>query len=463
ESAPRWLAAVILAIAPFVILLDWVTGPAASFSILFVLPVLLAAWFGWRNLAYLLALLLPLTRVWFEVELWRSDTLPIAILNGAIRLGVLLLLVLFGDMAGRYVRRLQLRFAAIVDAAEEAIIGLGLDGAIRSWNPGAERLFGYRAGEIVGRPVTLLAAPGQVDEVQASLARLARGERIPPYETVRRCKDGSLVDVSVISFPIQDDHGATVGATKIIHDITKRKRAEEAVTEALGLYKMLVEANHDGVIYNDIDGNIISVNTRFAELFGFGSTEEVLASGLTTFDLLAPEEQATAMDKAAPVFETDILRHIEMKVRRRDGTYFDAEFNTTIVRDEQGKLQSLVTFVRDVSERKHAEVELLSAEIRYRTLIEQIPAVTYVVEFGDRNRTTFVSPQIEALLGYTPEEWLADPSLWFGRIHPDDEEAMRTNFRQNATDPRALNAEYRMLTRDGHVVWIHNTASRILD
>ncbi|HEX5692036.1 MAG TPA: PAS domain S-box protein, partial [Roseiflexaceae bacterium] len=161
--------------------------------------------------------------------------------------------------------------------------------------------------------------------------------------------------------------------------------------------------------------------------------------------------------------ETTILRNIEMKVRRTNGTLFDAEFNTRIVRDEQGKPQSLVTFVRDISEQKRAEMDLRSAEARYRTLIEQIPAVTYVVEFGDRNRATFVSPQIEALLGYSPEEWLADPSFWFERIHPDDDDRVRANLRQNAADPRALDVEYRMLARDGRVVWIHNTASRILE
>ena len=125
------------------------------------------------------------------------------------------------------------RLAAIVESSDDAIIGKDLDGTITSWNAGAERLYGYTAEETVGRPVTMLIPPDRADEEPAILDRLRRGERIDHYETVRRRKDGSLLDVSLTVSPVRDAAGRIVGASKIARDITDRKRAQQALEHAL--------------------------------------------------------------------------------------------------------------------------------------------------------------------------------------------------------------------------------------
>jgi PAS domain S-box-containing protein len=123
------------------------------------------------------------------------------------------------------------RLAAIVESSEDAIVSKDLKGIITSWNQAAERLFGYRAEEIIGKPITLLIPPGRDDEAPAILARIRRGEPIAHYETVRRRKDGSLLDISLTVSPIKDAQGNIVGASKIARDITRRKRAEEALRQ----------------------------------------------------------------------------------------------------------------------------------------------------------------------------------------------------------------------------------------
>lgn len=117
--------------------------------------------------------------------------------------------------------------AAIVESSDDAIISNTLDGIITSWNPAAERLFGYTAEEAIGRPISILAAPDRENEMPANLERIRRGERVERYETVRRRKDGSLVDISLTVSPIRDETGRIVGASKIARDITARKQAEE--------------------------------------------------------------------------------------------------------------------------------------------------------------------------------------------------------------------------------------------
>jgi PAS domain S-box-containing protein len=117
-------------------------------------------------------------------------------------------------------------FASIVESSEDAIVSKDTGGIITTWNKGAERLFGYTSDEIVGKPVTILFPPDRHEEERTILERINRGERIEHYETVRRRKDGSLVNVSLTVSPIKNAEGEIVGAAKIARDITERRLAE---------------------------------------------------------------------------------------------------------------------------------------------------------------------------------------------------------------------------------------------
>ena len=118
------------------------------------------------------------------------------------------------------------RLVAIVESSDDAIVSKDLNGVISSWNGAAERLFGYRAEEVIGKSVTLLIPPGCDNEEPAILERIRRGERIDHYETIRRRKDGSLVDISLTVSPVRNASGRIVGASKIARDIGDRKEAE---------------------------------------------------------------------------------------------------------------------------------------------------------------------------------------------------------------------------------------------
>lgn len=125
------------------------------------------------------------------------------------------------------------RLAAIVDSSNDAIVGSTLDGVITSWNDGAERIFGYTAAEIVGKPVALLVPADRLHEPPGILERLARGERVEHFDTIRVRKDGRHIHVSVTSSPVRDAAGKLVGASKILRDITEQRHAQEAVERAM--------------------------------------------------------------------------------------------------------------------------------------------------------------------------------------------------------------------------------------
>jgi PAS domain S-box-containing protein len=119
------------------------------------------------------------------------------------------------------------RLVAIVESSDDAIVSKDLNGIITSWNRGAELLFGYRAEEVIGKPITILIPADRIDEEPVIIERVRRGERVDHYDTVRRRKDGSLIDISLTVSPLKDGDGRIVGASKIARDITERKRAQQ--------------------------------------------------------------------------------------------------------------------------------------------------------------------------------------------------------------------------------------------
>jgi PAS domain S-box-containing protein len=130
---------------------------------------------------------------------------------------------------------LRARLAAIVTSSEDAIVSKDLNGIVRTWNAGAERLFGYTAAEAIGRSITIVIPPDRLDEEPGILRRIRRGERVEHFETVRRRKDGTLIDISLTISPIVDSQGRIVGASKIARDITERRALERQKDVFIGI------------------------------------------------------------------------------------------------------------------------------------------------------------------------------------------------------------------------------------
>ncbi|HEX8697016.1 MAG TPA: PAS domain S-box protein [Longimicrobium sp.] len=152
--------------------------------------------------------------------------------------------VFYEDVTARREAQRQASWlAALVESSQDAILSKTLDGIVQSWNRGAERLYGYTAEEMVGRPVAVLAPPERHDEIPAILERLARGERIETFETVRQRKDGTLVDVLLAVSPVFDADGKVAGASTIARDVTERKRTEARLRESEEGLRFLAEAS----------------------------------------------------------------------------------------------------------------------------------------------------------------------------------------------------------------------------
>ena len=158
--------------------------------------------------------------------------------------------------------------AAIVESSDDAIISKDLNGIITTWNRGAETVFGYTAGEAVGQSITMLMPPERIDEEPSILDRIRRGDKVDHYETVRRHKDGTLIDISLTVSPIKDGEGKIIGASKIARDITTQKRIESIVLESEEKFYTLAESVPHLVWMAEPDGTVFWFNSAWYEYTG---------------------------------------------------------------------------------------------------------------------------------------------------------------------------------------------------
>src|SRR5215218_7317611 len=260
---------------------------------------------------------------------------------------------------------------SIVESSDDAIISKDLDGIIRTWNSGAERLFGYSAGEILGKPVTILFPPGREDEEPGILARIRRGERIHHYETVRRRKDGSLLDISLTVSPVRDGTGRIVGASKIARDITDRKETERRLRDSEQRLTELLAAIPAAIYTTDAQGKITYFNEAAVE---FSGRTPVLGSDewCVTWKLFMPDGTPLPHDQcpmAVALREGRAVRGAEAVAERPDGTRIPFIPFPTPLRDTSGKVVGAINMLVDISERRQAESQqrLLLNELNHRT------------------------------------------------------------------------------------------------
>ena len=169
----------------------------------------------------------------------------------------------------------------IVETSDDAIVSKDLDGIITSWNRGAERLFGYSAQEIIGKPVTILIPEDRIDEEPEILDRIRRGERIDHYDTVRRRKNGSLIDISLTISPLKDADGRIIGASKIARDITERKRAQEQQKLLLNEMQHRIKnslATIQAIATQTLNAHAKERDAFIARLHALGSAHDLLTS-----------------------------------------------------------------------------------------------------------------------------------------------------------------------------------------
>ena len=241
---------------------------------------------------------------------------------------------------------------AIIASSDDAIISKDLNGNIKSWNPAAERIFGYKAEEAIGRHISLIIPQESLSEEDYILGEIKQGNKVDHFETRRRNKSGNLVDISVTVSPIRNAEGVIIGASKVARDVTLIKEAEKA-SAYLGA---IIESSDDAIISKDLNGFITSWNKSAERIFGYRA-DEIIGRHVTT---IIPAERLKEEDKILTTLQTgDRVDHFETIRRHKDGHLIPVSLTVSPIRDSSGKIVGASKISRDISERVRAEQALI--------------------------------------------------------------------------------------------------------
>jgi sigma-B regulation protein RsbU (phosphoserine phosphatase) len=281
---------------------------------------------------------------------------------------------------------LKIHYTAVVDASEDAIISKNLDGIIMSWSKGAERMYGYRAAEVIGRNIDILTPPDKKDETGEIMNAIGRGERFDHFETRRVAKDGTVLYVVISVSPLQDTDGNIIGATATARNISRTKETLARLEENDIIFKHLIE-NLTEVFYvsDPRKPEIIYMSKAIEKVFG-ESVNRIYQNPLSYLDFIVDEDLGKArraLAKQIKGISTDYI----FRIIRRDGSIRHLRERAFPVKNIRGEVFRIIGVAEDITDRIESEIRLKDSEYRYRSIFESATVSMWESDFnGVRNR-----------------------------------------------------------------------------
>jgi PAS domain S-box-containing protein len=345
------------------------------------------------------------------------------------------------------------RLAAIVSSSSDAIVSKTLDGIITSWNASAERMFGYTAQEIIGQPILRLIPPERQAEEDHILAQLRAGGNIEHYETVRITKEGKSLDVSLTISPLKDSAGNIIGASKIIRDISERKRAQAALQESEARFRNMADYAPVMVWVTDRSGKCTYLSQSWYDFTG--QTPET-GLGFGWLEATHPDDRKASERIFLEANEKCASFAIEYRLRSKDGSY---KWHIDSARprfSDAGEFLGYIGSVLDISERKRTEEALLESEQRYHSIVDQ--TISGIAETDLHGRFITVNDHYCDVVGYTREELLSGMRMQDITFAEDVGRNLEL-FRRAAIEGIPFKIEKRYVRKNGSHVWVHNSVS----
>ena len=333
---------------------------------------------------------------------------------------------------------------ALIDSADDAIISKTLEGIIASWNKGAERIFGYTAEEVIGKPILILIPPAYQHEEPHILGRIRAGERIEHYETLRLRKDGTTVHVSLTVSPIKNDAGQIIGVSKIARDITAIKEAEEKLRKSENQLRLITDAIPALISYVDSDLRYRFVNRGYLDWFKL-PPEEIIGKHIR--EIIGQDAYAVILPNMEKVFAGESF-DFEQLVSYPSG---EKIIHVNYIPDfdpETGKVKGFCALLQDVTESKQAEARLRESENKFARAFDASPLVLTISSLKT-GKLIEVNETFVSVTGFSRAEAIGkttiDLGLWAKPTERDEE---LETVRQTGS---VRSAEYIFHTRNGDI------------
>lgn len=390
--------------------------------------------------------------------------------------------------------RMRLQSAAL-EASANTIVITDRQAVIQWANPAFSLLTGYPLEEAIGKnPRDLVKSGVQGKEFYDALWNTILSGQVWRGALVNRRKDGALYDEEMTITPVPDVSGEPQYFIAVKQDVSSKKQAEKALQESEAHYRGLFEDSPISLWEEDFSAvkkrldalkkrgvkdfaaylkshpkfvaecaalvRILNVNKATLNLYHVRDKQELLKSlsEIFTDSMLADfRQELIAIAEGKTQFQWESANQIP------NGEQIEVSLNWSAAPGHEDSLSRVIISIVDITKRKRAERALKEAESKLRALVEQVPAAVYTESAEEPKFTLFIGPQIEALTGYTPDEWTNNWSLWKEIIHPDDLEQVIAEDKRTAQTGEPFRVEYRILARDGRTVWVRDEAVLIRD
>jgi PAS domain S-box-containing protein len=311
----------------------------------------------------------------------------------------------------------------------------------------ALQMYGFQSkNEIIGSNVEILSANtlsyNKTEANQRILKTVTEGPQVFEWLALKSNGKQFWTEISLRGSVINGQNCVLA----VVRDISERKHFEEALNESQERYKTLIETSSDGISLMDVEGKMLFINNRKAEMIGAINTDELV--GTNAFDHLTEKSRAEIASKMPILLQQGFIDNLEAEVIRFDGTVFSAEFNVTVLKDSNGNPQYLMDTMRNITDRKKAEFSLKQSEEKYRTLIESI---NELVIMADNNHVVqFINRKFTEILGYTPEEIIGKEG--YKILHDPEDLIIVENANRERINKRVSSYELAFKAKDGHKI-----------
>jgi two-component system sensor histidine kinase VicK len=338
--------------------------------------------------------------------------------------------------------------AALIESSDDAIVSKDLDGTVTSWNAAAERIFGFTAEEMIGSPILKIIPEDLHGEERHILSRIRQGLKVEHFETVRRRKDGRLINIWVTVSPVRDSAGSIVGASKIARDVTAQHEGDRA----RGLLASIVESTDEAIISKDLTGNVTSWNRAAERLYGY-TAQEML--GQPVLRIVPPELHDEEARILAKVRAGERLEHLRTTRVAKNGRRIEVEITVSPVRNAVGAIIGASKIARDLSARDEAERDRATLAAIVTGSDDAIISKTL------EGIVTSWNPAAERLYGYSADEMVGQSILRIVPVHLYfEEEHILSKIRAGE---RIEHFETMRIRKDGKLVAVSLTVSPVRD